>query len=75
MLFSETELKGSHIIEIEKMEDNRGFFARAWCQREFEKHGLTARILQVNISFNKEKGTLRGMHYQMCAAPAAQYMT
>ena len=74
MLFSETELKGAQIIEIEKMEDNRGFFARAWCQREFEKHGLTARILQVNISFNKEKGTLRGMHYQMAPYEESKFV-
>lgn len=64
MLFSETQLKGAYIIEIEKLEDNRGFFARSWCQKEFEAHGLNPRIVQANVSYNKRKGTLRGMHYQ-----------
>ncbi len=67
MIFRETELKGAFIIELEKLEDARGFFARAWCQKEFEAHGLTARLVQCNLSFNKKRGTLRGMHYQ--AAP------
>ena len=74
MLFSETELKGAHIIEVEKIEDNRGFFARAWCQRELEEHVLTARILQANISFNKKKGTLRGMHYQIAPYEESKFV-
>ena len=65
MLFDETTLKGAYIIEIEKHEDERGFFARSWCQREFEAHGLNPRLVQCNISFNFKKGTLRGMHYQV----------
>ncbi len=64
MLFTETQLTGAYIIEIEKLKDNRGFFARSWCQNEFEKHGLNARIVQANVSYNKKKGTMRGMHYQ-----------
>jgi dTDP-4-dehydrorhamnose 3,5-epimerase len=64
MLFSETQLKGAYIIEIEKLEDNRGFFARSWCQKEFEAHGLNPHVVQANVSYNKRKGTLRGMHYQ-----------
>jgi dTDP-4-dehydrorhamnose 3,5-epimerase len=64
VIFSETKLKGAFVIEIQKLTDNRGFFARSWCQNEFSEHGLTARILQVNISYNIKKGTLRGMHYQ-----------
>jgi dTDP-4-dehydrorhamnose 3,5-epimerase len=64
MIFTETRLKGAHIIDIERLEDERGFFARSWCQREFANHGLNPRLSQCNISFNLEKGTLRGMHYQ-----------
>jgi dTDP-4-dehydrorhamnose 3,5-epimerase len=64
MIFREMEIKGAYIIEPERIEDERGFFARTWCQREFEKHGLNSRLVQTNISFSKNKGTLRGMHYQ-----------
>jgi len=65
MIFKETSLKGAYIIEIEPLEDERGFFARSFCQKEFEEHGLNPRIAQCNISYNKKKGTLRGMHYQI----------
>ena len=65
MKFIETKLKGTYIIELEPMEDERGFFARSFCQKEFKKHGLNPRIVQCNISFNKKRGTLRGMHYQV----------
>jgi dTDP-4-dehydrorhamnose 3,5-epimerase len=65
VIFSETKLKGAYIIEIEKLEDKRGFFARGWCQKEFEAHGLISSVAQANISFNKKKGTLRGLHYQI----------
>ena len=65
MIFRETILKGAFVIEIEKFEDKRGFFARAWCQREVEANGLISRVTQTNISFNKKRGTLRGMHYQV----------
>ncbi|MCG2722930.1 MAG: dTDP-4-dehydrorhamnose 3,5-epimerase [Thermodesulfovibrionales bacterium] len=64
MIFQETHLKGAFVIELEKIEDNRGFFARAWCKREFEVHGLNSRLVQCNLSFNKDQGTIRGMHYQ-----------
>jgi dTDP-4-dehydrorhamnose 3,5-epimerase len=64
MLFKKTDLKDSYIVELELLEDERGFFARSFCQREFEKHGLSPHIVQCNISGNKKKGTLRGMHYQ-----------
>lgn len=67
MIFSETKLPGAVVIDIEKRGDQRGFFARGWCQREFEAQGLTARVVQANISVSHAKGTLRGMHYQ--AAP------
>jgi dTDP-4-dehydrorhamnose 3,5-epimerase len=64
MIFTETKLKGAYIIELEKIEDERGFFARTFCQDEFKKHGLNPCIAQCNISYNKKKGTIRGMHYQ-----------
>lgn len=65
MKFSETKLKGAYIIDVEPKGDDRGFFARAWCRREFEEAGLDTRVAQVNMSFSKDKGTLRGMHWQM----------
>ena len=64
MLFYETKLSGVFEIHIEPHADNRGFFARSWCQREFEAHGLNPKLVQCNISFNTRKGTLRGMHFQ-----------
>jgi dTDP-4-dehydrorhamnose 3,5-epimerase len=65
VIFTETKLKGAFIVEPTKLEDDRGFFARSWCRREFEAHGLNPRVAQCNISFGKQKGTLRGMHYQV----------
>ena len=65
MIFKETKLKGAYIIEIEPIEDERGFFARSFCSEEFKKHGLNPCIAQCNISYNEKKGTLRGMHYQV----------
>ena len=65
MKFIETPLDGAYIVEIEATEDERGSFARSWCQKEFEEHGLNSRIVQCNISLNKKKGTLRGMHFQI----------
>lgn len=65
MIFIETKLKGAFLIEPERLEDERGFFARVWCQHEFEAHGLNSQLVQCSISFNKKKGTLRGMHYQV----------
>jgi len=64
MIFKETRLPGAHIIEIQKHEDERGFFARTWCRQEFEAHGLNPQLVQCNLSYNKVGGTLRGMHYQ-----------
>ena len=65
MKFHETELQGAYLIDIEKREDERGFFARTWCEKEFKDHGLVARAVQANTSFNAKAGTLRGMHYQL----------
>ena len=64
MIFRETKLQGAYTIELERIKDERGFFARSWCQKEFEEHGLNSLIVQCNISYNEAKGTLRGMHYQ-----------
>ncbi len=64
MKFTETQLKGAYVIEIEPISDDRGFFARSWCQQEFSDRGLNPHLVQCNISFNTKKGTLRGMHYQ-----------
>ncbi len=70
MIFTETKLKGAFAIDIERREDPRGFFARAFCQHEFEAHGLKPVIAQGNIAFNHKKGTIRGMHFQF--PPAAE---
>lgn len=65
MIFTETALKGAFVIEPEPMNDDRGFFARVWCQQEFEAQGLKVTWVQSSISVNSRKGTLRGMHYQV----------
>ena len=65
MIFVETPLQGAYVIEMEKREDERGFFARSWCAREFAAKGLEHDLVQCNVSFNKRKGTLRGLHYQI----------
>jgi dTDP-4-dehydrorhamnose 3,5-epimerase len=64
MIFTETKLAGAFIIDFEQHEDERGFFARSFCQHEFEEHGLKSLIVQANVAFNRNKGTLRGMHFQ-----------
>jgi len=69
MIFTETKLKGAFIIDIERREDNRGFFARSFCQREFADHGLKPLIAQANIAFNKYRSTLRGMHFSIRPLP------
>jgi dTDP-4-dehydrorhamnose 3,5-epimerase len=64
MIFTETKLKGAFVIELEPIQDERGFFATSWSQKEFAARGLESRLVECNISFNRKKGTLRGMHYQ-----------
>jgi dTDP-4-dehydrorhamnose 3,5-epimerase len=75
MKLSETKLKGAYIIEIEPVTDERGFFARSFCANEFEKHGLNPRIVQCNISYNKKRATLRGMHYQVAPYEEAKLVS
>lgn len=70
MIFTETALKGAYIVDLEPRGDARGFFARAFCQREFEAHGLKPLIAQANLSFNYRRGTVRGLHFQF--PPAAE---
>jgi dTDP-4-dehydrorhamnose 3,5-epimerase len=69
MRFIETELAGAYVIDPEPFVDIRGAFARTWCAREFEAHGLTTRVAQTSTSFNARRGTLRGMHYQAAPFP------
>jgi dTDP-4-dehydrorhamnose 3,5-epimerase len=70
LIFIETRLRGAFIVDIERREDTRGFFARAFCQKEFSAHGLNPTIAQANIASNIRRGTLRGMHFQF--PPAAE---
>ena len=65
MIFTETKLKGAFIIDVSKVNDERGFFGRAWCKKEFGEVGLNTDAVQANVSYNKYRGTIRGMHYQV----------
>lgn len=70
MIFTVTKLAGAFIVDLERREDNRGYFARAFCQREFADHGLNPLIAQANVAHNRLRGTVRGMHFQY--PPAAE---
>jgi len=70
MKFTETALQGAYLVAPERIEDERGFFARTFCRREFETHHLNFNLVQCSVSFNRQRGTLRGMHYQ--SAPHAE---
>ena len=70
MIFTETKLEGAFVIDLERRSDSRGFFARGFCRKEFEAHGLKPTIAQANVAHNIHKGTLRGMHFQF--PPAAE---
>lgn len=72
MLFKETNLPGVFEIAVEPRADERGFFARSWCQKEFREKGLNPKIAQCSVSFNSKKGTLRGMHFQAAPLPEAK---
>jgi dTDP-4-dehydrorhamnose 3,5-epimerase len=69
MKFEQSPLPGAWLIDLEKRGDDRGFFARVFCEKEFAQHGLTTHFCQVNSSLSPQKGTLRGMHYQLPPAP------
>jgi dTDP-4-dehydrorhamnose 3,5-epimerase len=70
VIFNPTPLKGAYTVDLEKRGDDRGFFARVFCEKEFAAAGLETRFLQMNNSLSAKKGTLRGMHYQL--APSAE---
>jgi dTDP-4-dehydrorhamnose 3,5-epimerase len=70
VIFTETKLKGAFVIDLDRKKDERGYFARAFCQKDFHEHGLKSVIAQANIASNLKKGTLRGMHFQY--PPAAE---
>lgn len=72
MIFTETKLKGAFIIDLKKIGDHRGFFARAFCQNEYKEHGLNPTVAQANLSRSQEKHTLRGFHYQVDGAEEAK---
>ncbi|MCP4369004.1 MAG: dTDP-4-dehydrorhamnose 3,5-epimerase [Deltaproteobacteria bacterium] len=74
MIFKETCLTGAYTIELEEHSDERGFFARAWCKKEFMTQGLTSNIVQANFAFTINKGTIRGMHYQIAPNEEAKLM-
>ena len=75
MLFKETRLKGAYVIEIEQKKDERGFFARSFCEKEFAAHNIKLQIKQSNISYNAKRGTLRGMHYQIAPYEEAKIVS
>ncbi len=74
MIFKRTSIIGAYTIELEEHGDERGFFARTWCKKEFMTQGLTSNIVQANIAFTKKKGTIRGMHYQIAPNEEAKLM-
>jgi dTDP-4-dehydrorhamnose 3,5-epimerase len=70
LIFTETPLPGSYVIDVEKINDHRGYFARVWCERELRQHGLKTNLAQSNVGFSHRRGTLRGLHFQK--APHAE---
>lgn len=64
MIFTETKLKGAYLVEIDKLKDDRGFYARSWCKKEMSEYGLNTDVVQINTSVSIQKGTLRGLHFQ-----------
>lgn len=69
MTFHETKLRGVFQIYLQPQHDERGFFARSWCRKEFDGHGLNSNLVQCSVSFNTRKGTLRGIHHQVAPYP------
>jgi len=64
MLFKATKIEGAWLVDLQRIGDERGFFARAWCSEEFADHGINSKLRQINLSYSQKRGTLRGMHYQ-----------
>lgn len=73
MRFTETKIRGAFLIDLERHVDQRGFFARSWCTKEFEAHGLNSRLVQINVGLTAQKAAVRGLHYQL--APHAEAKT
>ena len=74
MLFKETRLNGVFLLDLERIQDDRGFFSRLWCKNELEQLSLNANVVQSNIYYNKKKGTLRGLHYQKAPYQETKYV-
>ncbi len=74
MVFKETPLIGAFVVDLEEHRDDRGSFARAFCRREFEEHGLDGTVVQANLSVNRHAGTVRGMHYQVPPATETKFV-
>jgi len=74
MTFTETFLKGAYVIDIDKINDDRGFFGRVWCHDQMANHGLKTKIIQSNCSFSSKKGTLRGLHFQIPPYQETKFM-
>jgi len=74
MEFNEIGLKGACVVRFKKIEDDRGFFARAWCRQEFFKEGLNPEMVQLNTGFSRRRGTLRGLHYQLAPHAEAKFI-
>lgn len=74
MTFEETKINGAYVVKLERIEDHRGYFARAWCRKELEQMNLETDIKQYNASFNHKKGTLRGLHFQKAPHAETKYV-
>lgn len=74
MRFTESPLHGAFVVELEERTDDRGFFARAFCSKEFADHGINDKVVQANVSYNHVAGTLRGMHYQVPPAAETKFL-
>ena len=74
MIFEETKIKGAFIVDLQRREDHRGFFARGFCQKEFSDHGLNPNVAQVNVVSNRVKGTIRGVHFQYPPAGESKFV-
>jgi dTDP-4-dehydrorhamnose 3,5-epimerase len=74
MEFIETNLRGAFGVRVKRIEDDRGYFGRAWCSEEFRQHGLIPEMVQLNVGFSRRRGTVRGMHYQLAPQAEAKFI-